>query len=62
MDIIALDLTFLFQLFNVALLIGIIYFVYTLAVKLPKRLKQNEDKLDRIEKELEDINRKLVDK
>ena len=61
MDIIALDLTFLFQLFNVALLIGIIYFVYTLAVKLPKRLKQNEDKLDRIEKGLEDINKILVD-
>ena len=61
MGIIALDLTLLFQLFNVALLIGIIYFVYTLAVKLPKRLKQNEDKLDRIEKGLEDINRKLVD-
>lgn len=58
MGIIALDLTLLFQLFNVALLIGIIYFVYTLAVKLPKRLKQNEDKLDRIEKGLEDINRK----
>ena len=61
MGIIALDLTLLFQLFNVALLIGIIYFVYTLAVKLPKRLKQNEDKLDRIEKGLEDINKILVD-
>ena len=62
MNISAVNLTFLFQLVNTALWVGIIYLIYNLVVKLPKRLKQNEEKLDRIEKRLEDISRELVDK
>jgi len=54
-----LGLTFFFQLLNTALWIGIIYFIFNLAVKLPKRLKQSEEKIEKIEKVLEEINKKL---
>jgi len=54
-----LSLTFFFQLLNTAIWIGIIYFIFNLAVKLPKRLKRNEEKIERIEKVLEEINKKL---
>lgn len=50
------NLTFFFQLLNTVIWIGIIYIIFNLAVKLPKRLKQSEDK---IEKVLEKINKKL---
>jgi len=54
-----LSLTFFFQLLNTAIWIGIIYFIFNLAAKLPKRLKRNEEKIERIEKVLEEINKKL---
>jgi len=53
------NLTFFFQLLNAALWVGIIYFIFNLAVKLPKRLKQSEEKIEKIEKVLEEINKKL---
>ncbi len=53
------NLTFFFQLLNTAIWIGIIYFIFNLAVKLPKRLKQSEEKIERTEKLVEEINKKL---
>jgi len=53
------NLTFFFQLLNTVIWIGIIYFIFNLAVKLPKRLKKSEEKIERIENILEEINKKL---
>jgi len=54
-----LNLTFFFQLLNTVIWIEIIYFIFNLAVKLPKRLKKSEEKIESIEKVLEEINKKL---
>ncbi len=53
--------TFIFQILNIALWIGIIYFVFNLFIKLPKRIKRNEEKIERTEKLVEEINKKLED-
>ena len=53
------NLTFFFQLLNTAIWIGIIYFIFNLVLTLPKRIKRNEEKIDRIETILEEINKKL---
>jgi len=59
MGINVFNLTFFFQLLNTVIWIGIIYFIFNLAVKLPKRLKKSEEKIERIENILEEINKKL---
>ncbi len=59
MRINSFNLTFFFQLLNIALWIGIAYFIFSLVIKLPKRLKQSEEKIERIEIMLEEINKKL---
>ena len=51
--------TLIVQLINSALWIGIIYFIFNLVLTLPKRIKRNEEKIDRIETILEEINKKL---
>lgn len=53
------NLTLFFQLFNTAVWIGIIYFIFNLAIKLPKRIKKNEEKIERTEKLVREINKKL---
>ena len=53
------NFTLIFQLLNTVLWIGIIYFIFNLFIKLPKGLKRNEEKIERIESILEEINRKL---
>ncbi len=51
--------TMLFQLLNVLIWIAIIYFVVKLIVRLPKKFKNHEDRLERIKNTLEEINKKL---
>ncbi|SDK00246.1 hypothetical protein [Natronincola ferrireducens] len=47
--------TLAFQLLNIAIWIGIIYLIFSLAVKLPKRIKKIEEKIERIESMIEKI-------
>ncbi len=51
--------TMIFQLLNTVLWIGIIYFILKLMIKLPKRIKKNEDEIERIANILEETNKKL---
>jgi len=51
--------TIIVQLLNTALWIGIIYLIFNLVIKLPKRIKRDEEKIDRIENLLEEINKRL---
>lgn len=52
--VIEVNSTFLFQLFNTALLIGIIIGIPYLIIKANKRRKSIEERLDLIEKKLDD--------
>jgi len=51
--------TFAFQILNTLLYIGIIFFIYRLVVILPRRLKRNEERIEKIESMLEKIEDKL---
>ncbi|WP_192929747.1 hypothetical protein [Alkaliphilus serpentinus] len=51
--------TMFFQVINILLMIGLIYFVFYLVVKLPRRIKDNNERLEKIEKQLEEINKKI---
>lgn len=51
--------TIIFQILNTVLIIGIIYLVFYLVFKLPKHMKAKEQKIDRIEKTMNEINKKL---
>ncbi|TCO79342.1 hypothetical protein [Marinisporobacter balticus] len=57
--VLELSWTITFQIMNTALIIGIIFFVFYLLVKLPKHMKEKEQKIDRIEKTMHEINKKL---
>lgn len=56
---ISFDWTFIFMILNITLLLGIIYLVFFLIVKLPKRKSNYEKRLEKVEKLLEEINNKL---
>lgn len=54
--------TVLFQIMNTVILIGLIYGIYYLIFRLPKKMKESKDRLDVIEKTLKEINEKLDNK
>lgn len=56
--IFTMGFSFIFQLINSILIIGMIYIFYYLAFKLPKQMKMNTERLQRIERLLEDIREK----
>ena len=51
--------TMFFQLFSTVLWIGIIYLIYFLVFKLPRRIKRTEEKIEKIESMIEKIDNKL---
>ncbi|MCT4595694.1 MAG: hypothetical protein N4A57_15710 [Anaeromicrobium sp.] len=51
--------TALFQIINFLIIIGIGLAIYNVLVKLPKRLRANEEKIKRIENTMEEILRKI---
>lgn len=51
--------TLFFQIMNTAIIGGIIFAIFYIVIKLPKRLKKNEERIERIEKALDEINRKI---
>lgn len=51
--------TVFFQILNTLLWVGIIYFIFSLAIKLPKRIKINEEKIEKIEQLLDEIKKKI---
>ncbi|MEW9121427.1 MAG: hypothetical protein AB2421_01865 [Thermotaleaceae bacterium] len=57
--IVVFNWTIIFQLLNTGLWIAIIYFVFKLAIKLPRRIKKSEEKIERMERMLEEICKKL---
>ncbi|SHK41733.1 hypothetical protein SAMN02745883_02005 [Caminicella sporogenes DSM 14501] len=52
------DCTIFVQFLNTVLLIGIIYFIFYILIKLPRCIKRNEDRIERIEKLLEEDNQR----
>lgn len=56
------NLTMVFQLLNIAIIIGIIYIIYFLAIKLPENLKERNELLKDVEKSLNEINKKIDNK
>ena len=59
MEIAQTAFTIIFQLLNIVFIIGIVYAVYYLVVKLPRDLKEKDAKLDNIEKRLDEISKKI---
>ena len=57
--IMELGLTLLFQIINIAIIIGIVVSIFFILIKLPKQLKKNGDRLKRIEETLDEINKKI---
>ncbi|HZX21461.1 MAG TPA: hypothetical protein VFF25_03625, partial [Clostridia bacterium] len=51
--------TTIFQFLNIVFVIGIVYVVYYLAVRLPRDLRERNAKLSNIEKILDEISRKI---
>ncbi|ABR48028.1 hypothetical protein Amet_1859 [Alkaliphilus metalliredigens QYMF] len=49
----------LFTVANILIWVGIAYFIFSLVVKFPKRIKRIEEKIERMEDMLEDISKKL---
>ena len=54
-----LSWTVIFQIINSLLLIGIIYLFYFLIIKLPKRNKIYDERINKIEHLVGDINKKI---
>ncbi|WIF95918.1 hypothetical protein [Caminicella sporogenes] len=52
------DCTIFVQLLNTVLLIGIIYFIFYILIKLFRCIKRNEDRIKKIEKLLEKDNQR----
>lgn len=48
-----------FQLINTIFLIGIIYVIYYLIFKLPKKVKERDKKIDELERKIDTISEKL---
>ena len=48
-----------FQLLNIVFVIGVVYVVYYLAVKLPRDLREKSEILANIERILDEINAKI---
>ncbi|HZK57684.1 MAG TPA: hypothetical protein VFD17_05165 [Clostridia bacterium] len=48
-----------FQLLNIVFIIGVVYIVFYLAVRLPRDLREKNEKLSNIEKILDEINQKI---
>ncbi|MCC5909225.1 MAG: hypothetical protein JJT76_18470, partial [Clostridiaceae bacterium] len=59
LGIVEFSWTFIFSLLNIAVLVGVVYLIFKLVVKLPKWIKKREEKIDKIEKTLDEINKKL---
>lgn len=59
MRMLGTNFTIIFQLLNIAFVIGIIYVVFYLAVRLPRDLKERDAKLSNIERMLEEISKKI---
>ncbi len=59
MEIAKTIFTAIFQLLNIVFIIGVVYVVYYLVVKLPRDLKEKDAKLDNIEKTLDEISKKI---
>ncbi len=55
--IIELNWTFIWQLFNTILWIGVIYLIFKVVIKIPKRIKENEARIDKLEKEIEEMKK-----
>ena len=59
MEITKTIFTTVFQLLNIAFIMGIVYAVYYLAVKLPRDLGERNAKLNNIEKTLDEISKEF---
>ncbi len=51
--------TFVFQIMNTIVLLGLIFGIFYLIFRLPRRIKENKERLDSMEKALKEINEKL---
>ncbi len=51
--------TFIFQLINTLVLVGVIFMIYNFLVKVPRRIKKNDEKILEIERKLDDILRQI---
>ena len=51
--------TLFFQFINITIIIGIVLAIFYIIIKLPKQLKKNEQRLEKIENTLNEINRKI---
>lgn len=54
--------TFVFQIINTVFLIGLIFGILYLIFRLPRRIKENKERLNVMEKALKEINEKLDSK
>lgn len=59
MEIAQTAFTIIFQLFNTVLIVGVVYVVYYLVVKLPVNLREKDARLDNIEETLSEISKKI---
>lgn len=59
MRMIGTNFATVFQLLNIVIVIGIVYVIYYLAVRLPRDLREMNVKLGNIEKILGEINKKI---
>ena len=48
-----------FQLLNIAIIVGIVYMIFYLAVRVPRDLRETNAKLGNIKKMLDEINKKI---
>ena len=60
--LVEINFNLIFQLINTLIIVGLIYAIVRLLVKIPKRMKEKQARLDRIECALNDINEKLDNK
>lgn len=60
--IVEISWTLVFQILNTGIIIGVVFAVFYLLVKIPKRIKEKAQEIDRMEKTLDEINRKLGDR
>lgn len=51
--------TLVFQIFNIILLVGFLYFIFALTVKFPKQMRENQERMDKLEHMIQETNKKL---
>ncbi len=51
--------TFIFQVINLLVLVGVVCLVYNILVKTPRRIMRNDEKILEIERKLDDLSRRI---